>query len=484
MNSLVLDNWRLSVRRAVDFLPLVAGLAVFGAMKYATAGILASRQVTGVMWFAIALTAAALLMSPLRAADLAPSVRLTVRGIAALFSVFIVFAPVSIPAADLAAAGLPAWLFHGGRWLALPVLVLAWMRPSFTLVLLAHVWVAKASYQFIVGLPVTQTDWMIVWEAGAFLVLCAWLAWIWRGVRGRDDIDRVRWQEWALLMVVAVHFANYFYSGLWKVLLEPSPWTWLLENPTDALVLNAWQTGFLPLAVSGSLAAGTYTVAHGMPVLLNAATLAGQLLAPFALARIAWQRWLTFFFDVQHVAIFALTGIFFWKWIVLNLLLFLALGRLSVVPGRAGTLYLAALMLCAPLVFHIVFLAWYDSRVVNDVRLIAVTSGGRDVQLSTNAALFGSVTFTQSRAGGPLGGAAVTDALGATWSAEKMRAFKHCETPGFAESGLWRLPGNGPDVPALRRVLGATFGFISEQPYLAQDVSRVHQYAHHIFSNP
>src|SRR5690606_2505796 len=122
-------------------------------------------------------------------------------------------------------------------------------------------------------------------------------------------------------------------------------------------------------------------------------------------------------YDLMHLGIFALTAIFFWKWIIVNagfVLAFDLLRRRRVALPWPILVMGCVLVLVAPSTFHIVRLGWFDSGGVNEARFEARTASGNTVRVPSNYFLDGSITAAQRLdfpfAGGHLTGTWATTA--------------------------------------------------------------------------
>jgi hypothetical protein len=186
-----------------------------------------------------------------------------------------------------------------------------------------------------------------------------------------------------LLAGIGAHFGNYFLSGLAKVTLDGGPLSWILENPTSAIMLGGYELGAAPLSFSPWLFTTAYEGIRAVELPMNVVVLAAQLFCVAAFLRRRWLIGLTAFFDLMHIGIFLLSGALFLHWIVLNTLIVAALTRLkektfpvgAVVAGVAATI-------AGHNVFYIAELGWYDSRQIRHGYYEAFTEDGRQVPLA------------------------------------------------------------------------------------------------------
>ena len=164
----------------------------------------------------------------------APELRFLTAGIGLVLGAYVVIFPHWLPETLREAWPLLTTLLDGGRWVV-PVFALAGMfRPSAVLMVTGYVAVLRLAYPYLYGLGrVGGSDYIPLVEIGAFAALSTvtWSvlsAWVPR-FRSRlpAPFDRVGVRRQALtgifVVAVGVFFANYFYSGITKILLDGGP---------------------------------------------------------------------------------------------------------------------------------------------------------------------------------------------------------------------------------------------------------------------
>ena len=314
----------------------------------------------------------------------------------------------------------------GGDWLAEFELNRLWVaaalcgfvglfRPSFGLVPLVYILWQKHQLMHVVGLPIDWMDYLTVIETGSFLIIGYLILGLVRrlaSVSSPSNCGVATWQtrensligtlhpvDALVLFAIALHFGNYFYAGLVKASLGDSPLYWALHNRTELLVLASWDYGYLPISFSSWLPAFTYESMEKFHVVTNLITFVIQLLAVVAIVRIRWVILITLAYDALHLLIFVTTGIFFWKFILLNLAIVAAVSRLRHVTLSTNLkIALAAAVACSPYVFQIMgSFAWIDTPSVNEARVYAVADDGTEYRVPSNFFLGASVTLAQSR---------------------------------------------------------------------------------------
>jgi hypothetical protein len=439
------------------------------------------------IWLFLAISLVAVLFLQLRASDLAKPVRLTLRGIGLLFALYLAFAYSSTlreTIGDWAYFELLLYRFAG----AILFCVGLW-RPALMLPAFVAARYQKLSFSDASGLPITFTDYTPVVEFGCLLTLGSCLLWLgqkrydlWRENSKSDWVEPI---EAVYLTAVAAHFANYFYSAVQKILISDSLWQWIAENPTQNLTLAAWERGNLPLTILGEGATGfLYQVAASNVGVLNLTVLLMQLGAVVAITRVRWTIVLTALYDVTHVAIFLLSGIFFYKWIWLNLLIVVSLSMIAnkIIP-RHIQLWLIAVVLLAPGMFFVARLGWFDTPSFNDEYVEAVIDDGRAYRVPDSYFLSTSVTHAQQRLLPQKPGHFLTGAYGALYGEQTSRLPFHdalnCQIEKPSPQDFEQAIANRN----LDRYILAHANFVrhnlNEAGQLNYDL-----YPHHIFSMP
>jgi len=358
--------------------------------------------------------------------------------------------------------------------------VLALIRPAFAVVPMTYLVVLKSELSRTSGLPLSQTDYAIIPESALLAVIAINLAWLAKKLGVFRDRPLRSFGDHAFYLIAAIHFANYFYAGYQKLVLDGPLLSWLANQTQNifysSLVyqsnpLGGWDSGILLLA----------RLLEQSVELTNILVLAFQLASIVAITRRGLIVLFAVFFDLMHLAIFLATGIFFWKWIILNLVIIFAARRMSFhVPPKLLTGFAMGALVLAPSVFYIPLLGWYDSREINRTTIRAVTEEGDRLELPSNFFRNYSVIFAQNRIARESSERLPTGAYGATWSYETyLRSFECSNT---------LLPASSKEKQAeqlngLGRFISGYHEFALRQTNV--DGRLAYDYfPHHIWSNP
>lgn len=334
--------------------------------------------------------------------DVPAPILIVYRGIVVLFALYLLLASPALLIDDLVLGHYIEMLWY--RWGAPVLAVLAFFRISWTIPFLVAAKYQKIALSENLGFPITITDYSPVLEFGLLLAIgCIVFAsgrkWLNLWSDQQENKNELTPLDAVLMTAVAVHFSNYFYSGMQKIFIANNPFSWALENPTYYLALAAEHAGALPITILGDDATQLIIQSFRMFLIpLNILTFCTQLMAIFAIIRIRAAIILTAFFDLMHLAIFILSGIFFYKWICLNLLIVIALTKIKDKKIDLNIkLWLMSVVVAAPTIFFVAFLGWYDTPSFNDEYIEAVTETGETYRVPSNYWLSGSVTYAQER---------------------------------------------------------------------------------------
>ena len=407
-----------------------------------------------------------------------------------LFAFYLAF-PRTLPS-DVEFSTLVGLRIHYGHCI-LPVLcLLGFWRPVLGVIaLLCAIW-ERLTLSQLYGVLLSQTEYFPVVEFALFMLISAALLSAVKRfnyfsplfVPARQNVLSAL--EKMALCAVAVHMSNYFYSGVKKWFLGDNPLSWAIENQTHYLILTADAMGFLPLRAFPGLPEALFQALDGVNVLSNVLIYGGQFAAVIAVLRIRWLVWITAFYDLTHIAIFLLTGIFFYKWIILNFAIIAGLVamRHKVMP-TAFKLQLMAIVVAAPLVFWVASLGWWDSRAFNHERFYAMLEDGSEIEVPTNYWGSFSVNYAQARViRDKAEGFFPTGTSGAILGQRNMERANRCEYQFDPEKSR-RVLQNLVDAPGSHVIENVrlhhryVLEHVNDAGHVAYDF-----YPHHIWSMP
>jgi len=235
----------------------------------------------------------------------------------------------------------------------------------------------------------------------------------------------------------------------------------------------------LPIATWPWLAQYIYDIFENHTIIFNTIILTGQLACIYFISSPRKIILITLFYDLTHLLIFLLSGIFFWKWIILNILIIAAIGQFKGVTFNTHQKTIGI----ASTVFGILFfftaqLAWYDTNSLRHVYVEAIDDKGQTYQVPTNYFLNTSVTFTQGRF--------LKDTPGHFFEIDSLGSTSKFEAKiNSAKKELSVYEGNGGNIE-----IGELAQLIStHHSYILTNTDengrfQYNQFPHHVWSNP
>jgi|GEM_PF-4149663 len=194
------------------------------------------------------------------------------------------------------------------------------------------------------------------------------------------------------VLYVMAHLSNYWAAGFAKVGLNGGILSWL-SNDTMANLKRAglWE---LPMEAYSDLVTSLPYI-HVIQFIGNCFVFVGQLLSvvvpffPIILAP------LTIFYDFFHIAVGALAGVFFYKWIFVNLLILANAKNITKTIKSYGwgrRIILSGVIILSYHISSIVPLGWYETRQGNLIHAYGTDFNGEKHKLHTQ--FFGSAGFS------------------------------------------------------------------------------------------
>jgi hypothetical protein len=319
-------------------------------------------------------TAVALVFFQARYDSFAPVLSVSIRSSAIALVVYLIVEPPDFTLANPAGADLLRYI-----QVAYPVAIalgaLGILRPAFVIPVFAFILSTRLSVERISGLGLSMLDIRYMLDMALYLVVAGLFVTRLAPRLSPWFADPKRQIEIACIGF-AMHLANYFWSGVGKLLLGPAAWTWVIENPTHHMMPYAIENGALPIAQWPWLVYATDRVLDYAYIPLNIAVLGFQLFALVCVLRPSWLKVSTLFYDLFHIGIYVLGGLMFWPWIWNNLTVLRATQKHGEdFPTTAKIACIFAILL-GNTFFASAWLAWWDVTGVRTQFLEAVTPQG------------------------------------------------------------------------------------------------------------
>jgi hypothetical protein len=354
-------------------------------------------------------------------------------------------------------------------------------RPSFSVIALALFYHLDRMTELLYeGLSRSVLDWLTVSEIMLFLglivVLHRWVAaYVPQLLKGMGE----SFVTHVTLYCVALHFANYFWSAVAKVLLPGGPLTWLLESPTyNDFTFNIY-AGMFPIALlEGTPAKYLYATLQPLNTALNGLILSAQILAIVSVLRPRAMQAFAVIYDIFHVGVFFLGGILFYKWIALNAAIYVGLRKFEQSTfSRPLMACIGATVLGSPLMFSIAQLGWYSTAQGNYLKIEAVDEAGRVYEVPTNYWMARAFEVRSGRFRNAFDGFHAETALAGTTSYEFMQESLSCSAIPAGRADADRSHNRESLVRLIRQHHRAVLELVDENGHLRFDA-----YPHHAWS--
>jgi hypothetical protein len=342
---------------------------------------------------------AALPFIGIRYADVPQWLRAVLRGIGVVVLAQVLFDAFGAVPPDpnilFGEGGSHALFFRYGAMIGVAAGFASLWRPIFLLPLFYYYIAFRLLIGGVVGIHVTDTDYLSMLDAGSFAVIgstvavCATSGWManrlpWLGnLLAETDAERIRERASGLVwaVVVGAHLGNYFCSGMAKLMAGGSaPWTWLVSNPTQTAIVIGLERGDNPLATFPTLLQFSWDAISEFGLAFNFFVLGAQLLSPLAILRVRWLLIFTLLFDVFHIGVFMTLGALFHFWIAVNLIIYSSAWRMrdsDITPMMKVVCMLTVLF--GHFIFYTNWLGWLDGAKLASPNFVAVTRDGREV---------------------------------------------------------------------------------------------------------
>ncbi|MBY9067901.1 hypothetical protein K1X12_13405 [Hyphomonas sp. WL0036] len=283
-------------------------------------------------------------------------------------------------------------------FLALALSLVAWFRPSFIVPTAIYLISTRMLVTQISGLEMSFLDIRYMLDMALYLGVFGLMA-VTVGPRIHPWLGHTDRQNEIVGVVFGLHLANYFWSGFAKVVAGPTPWYWIFENQTYNQIPYTIESGILPIGHIPWLTELAYQVFRFVHVPMNLVIVVAQLFAIVCVFRVSWLKVASVMYELLHIGIYVLGGLFFWPWVWNNITVWWA-ARTSKegLSWRTKLACVATIFLGAP-ALHLneaAFLAWFDVADARQVYFEAVTEDGRAVKVPS--AFFNSHSYSMSHA--------------------------------------------------------------------------------------
>ena len=262
-------------------------------------------------------------------------------------------------------------------YIAILICLAAFKYPSLLLFPALHIIAARYFSESISSIGATYHDIMYISDSAIYAV--SGLI-VYKAFNKHFKDRKVLFEQSVAFAIIGLHLGNYFWSGIAKLALDGSLFEWPIYNDISQMFLVGIYKGMAPLGIHPTLAQTSFDVLQFIRLPGNIFVLALQLFCVAAVLRITWLRIATLLFDAFHVAVWLISGILFWPWIMLNF------GVLYAFSGyrQQDILHIPRLIAIAAVIASGIFvgnatrLGWYDVADTRIVNLEAQVKGSNE----------------------------------------------------------------------------------------------------------
>jgi hypothetical protein len=200
--------------------------------------------------------------------------------------------------------------------------------------------------------------------------------------------------------VIVFHISYYFISGIAKIEISPNFYEWILYNDLSNLFNSSLQMGWLK-DFDNSIIILISTLISYFNVPLNLLTVLIEISSIYFLRRGKTFRIYLIVASLFHFIIYLSSGIFFWKWIIINVVIVV----ISIIGERESfekvfdfkPLYFIILVLISPIYLRPLSLAWFDTKLVEKYEIYLTDFNGNDFAVTGNFFKPYDKIFSQNR---------------------------------------------------------------------------------------
>ncbi len=275
------------------------------------------------------------------------------------------------------------------------IFILSIFSPIFLFLCVGLMLMLGGQVNYPAALFVTWTDKLLL--INFIFMFCAYL--IMKNLPYKK-INSIKVESFFFLAIV-MHASYYFYSFVAKIIIAPNFFNWVLENKISNLFVTAHSYNAMGIVINESVLKNA-SFFSSLDLFMMIAAFALQFGSLFILKNKKICTFAFLEFIILHISIFLASGIFFWKWIIYNLVLFFIL--LSMENKSLNFLftkekfYLSLILIPLSIFFFTpTVLGWYDTKVNHIYVLEAITEDGEIYPIERNFFSPYDASFAQNR---------------------------------------------------------------------------------------
>lgn len=247
----------------------------------------------------------------------------------------------------------------------------SWLMPLF--IGLIVLWLSQ--FNFAIG-PIGLTDKKIIYD-----ILTLFLSYLFVKTVFKIKIQTL----W--LVVFSLIGSNYFIPAIYKMVIGPNWYTWVIENEMWVHLRAAFCSNWLVYLSNNQKDSLILWLTNGS-FLIGFFTLLVEFLPVFILWKRSFTILLLILLCVFHFVVFILSGVFFWKWILFNLALIVillvyknAFNQIFTKPNLVASILIITF---SNYLFNPVKLAWWDTALFEMMNYEVTDEKGNTFTLAGN----------------------------------------------------------------------------------------------------
>jgi len=363
--------------------------------------------------------------------DFQPLLKASLRASAVGLLVFLVFDAPDFTLADPQAA-LGLSYVNGFYFPALTFAAAAVFRPAFIVPTAVYIMSTRNLVMAISGLEMSKLDIQYMIDMALYLSMVSLLVGK-VGPRIHPWLASPDRQSEVVGVAIGLHLANYFWSGVAKMMIGATPWYWVFENKTFNRMPFMLEAGTLPYGHLPWATEFAWELMQHIATPMNAAILIAQCCAIICIFRMSWLKISVVLYDMLHIGIYVFGGTFFWPWIWNNATIWWA-ARTTKTPFSIHTTLACTLtiLLGAPALNlnKAAWLGWFDIADSRQIHVKALTRDGREVEVPNAFFLAHSYSVGHGFMGRyPMAGQYEWGMIGNSWSVKRNEVSGTCPDP-------------------------------------------------------
>jgi len=190
-----------------------------------------------------------------------------------------------------------------------------------------------------------------------------------------------------IFLALTIHASNYFIPGIAKIEISPNGWEWAFSDEINNLFVSAYVSGWFGFLKQETVLWIVNYLNH-IDIVFTISNMFIQLGAIFLLYRKNISLFMFILFELFHIGILLMSGIFFWQWIILNLgfiytIKHLSKENLDFLYNKKMFVIFVSIVLLSPLIYRPFVFAWWDSNLNTVYDIYAVNEKNETIKLNS-----------------------------------------------------------------------------------------------------